>query len=240
VQIERLSEIVVHALDQGRRAELAAVLAAVSALGAAQSLDRGRPDLAWHRFDSSLVAARRAGSPAAAAVALAGQAEVLVDIGDPAAAIALLGGAEPGPDGAAAVRLAAAAGLAAAATGDRAAATSALDEADRHWSGIEVDQVVPPPWLRVHLADLHRWRGHALAELGDAAAVEPLDRALRAGQPAARHRAAVHADLARVLGGRQPEAAAGHAAAARELAAGIGSERVAGRLSRALTGGRPS
>ncbi len=75
----------------------------------------------------------------------------------------------------------------------------------------------------------HR-RGHALALLGDTAAVGHLERALATGPRSCRVRAAVHADLARALeaAGRTDDAAR-HAATARELARRTGSRRV-GRL----------
>ncbi|OLT13940.1 hypothetical protein BJF78_20900 [Pseudonocardia sp. CNS-139] len=78
---------------------------------------------------------------------------------------------------------------------------------------------------------MHRWHGHTLLTLGDATAAEPLALALAAAPRSARHRAAVHADLALALAGTQPDAAAEHARAAREIAAGIGAERVVTRLS---------
>ncbi|MCO1658184.1 helix-turn-helix domain-containing protein [Pseudonocardia humida] len=236
-QIERLSEIVAHAVDPGPRAGLAAVLSAAAALGAAQSLDRGHHDLAWRRYDRSLAAAREAAVPEAVAAAVAGQAEVLVDAGEPAAAVALLGSAAPGAGSTAEVRLAGAMAVAAAAAGDRAAATRAIDDARHRWSEV-VDVVTPLPGLRIDVADVHRWHGHALAELGDRAAAAPLHRALDVPQRSVRHRAAVHADLARVLGEAEPALAAEHAATARELATGIGSARVAGRLARPLPTGR--
>ena len=89
----------------------------------------------------------------------------------------------------------------------------------------------------MELADLHRWHGRALVTLGDPDAVEPLRRALAGDPRSTRDRAAVHADLALTLHGARPEEAASHASTARRLAAGIGSERIPGRL--ASLGGTP-
>jgi transcriptional regulator with XRE-family HTH domain len=273
-QIERLGETVRHVLEPAARGELTAVLAAAAALGAAQSLDQGHHHRAWLRYDQARSAAREVGLPIAAAEALAGQAEVLVDIGEAAAAVALLRPAEPGgppvaPAGApddtiATIRLSAAAALATAAAGDRDGAHAAMAEARRRWRAGPIDIVRPFDGPTVGLADLDRWHGHALVDLGDGAAVEALDRALAAHRPTARERAQthaalqpgppdavvqdaaarelaaqrptirqraqIHADLALALRSERPDAAAEHAAAARELAASIGSERVVARL----------
>jgi transcriptional regulator with XRE-family HTH domain len=235
-QVERLSEIVLHALEPAARSELAAVLAAAAALGGAQSLDQGRHDLAWRRYDRSLTAAREAGLPVAAAGAVAGQAEVLVDAGEAAGAVALLRRADPADDPVAALRLAAATALATAAAGDATAAHDAIADAERRWRAGPVDVVHPFDGPAVVLADLDRWHGHALVDLGDDAAVATLDRALTGHRPAARDRAAIHADLAVALRVERPEAAAEHAAAARELATAIGSQRIAARLAVPATG----
>jgi transcriptional regulator with XRE-family HTH domain len=237
-QIERLTGIVRHALDPAARTELAAVLAAVSSLGGAQSLDRGRHDQAWLRYAGALAAARAAGLPVAAARAIAGQAEVLVDVGEAPAAVELLRHAEPVEDAVAAIRLASARALATAAAGDQDAAHAAITEARHRWRAGPVDVVHPLDGPPVLLADLDRWHGHALVDLGESAAVEPLDRALTADRPAARERAQIHADLAVALRAERPGAAAEHAATARALAAGIGSERVVARLASGSRGPR--
>ncbi|HZG90943.1 MAG TPA: hypothetical protein VEZ42_12090, partial [Pseudonocardia sp.] len=229
--VERLTDVLAHTVGPAARRGTAAVLAATAALGAAQSLDRARPDLAWRRYGRSLAAAREADLPVAASTALAGQAEVLVEVAEPATAVALLAEAGAGPQRAARVRLAAAAALAGAAAGDRPAADRALAAAEREWRAGPVDLVHPPDGPAVELADLHRWCGRALVELGDRGAAEPLDRALRAGPRSARDRAAVHADLAVALRPIRPDEAAEHAATARDLAVRIGSERVTARLA---------
>lgn len=238
-QVDRLAVLARHTLDRTGRVELAAVLAAAAALGGAQALDGGRHDVAWHRYDQSLAAARVAGLPAAVATALAGQAEVLVDVGAADAALRLLGQAEAGceagsgtgSDGAGGVRLAAATALAAAAAGDHDTSAQALTTARRQWQAPRTDAVHPRDGPPVELVDLHRWHGRALVDLGDAGAADPLGRALAARHRSIRARADVHADLALALRATQPDAAAEHAATARRLARSIGSERVAARLA---------
>jgi len=83
----------------------------------------------------------------------------------------------------------------------------------------------------VELADLHRWQGRVLVTLRDEGALEPLQKALDGEPRSARHRAAVHADLALTLQAERPRDAAAHARTARQLATGIGSARIAARLS---------
>uniref|UniRef100_UPI001C5CD585 hypothetical protein n=1 Tax=Pseudonocardia nigra TaxID=1921578 RepID=UPI001C5CD585 len=230
-QVEQLDTTLTHTVPPPARAAVAAVLSAAAALAGAQELDRARPDLAWRRYDRARTAAEEARVPAAQAVALAGQAAVLVDVGEPAAAIALLHGFDTEMPHAAQARLAAASGLASAAAGDGDGARHGIAGAERALRRTVVDVAAPPQEPAVELADLHRWHGRTLVTLGDAAAVHPLRQALTAGPRSARHRAAVHADLAIALAADRPDEAAEHARRARELAAGIGSHRIPARLS---------
>lgn len=239
-QVEQLDETLAHTADPTDREAVAAVLAWAAVLAGAHELDRARPDAAWRRYDRARSAAREARLPAAVAAAAAGQAAALVDVGDAAAAVALVDATEPLVPGHARIRLDAARGVAGAATGDAAGAREALAEAARRLRDPTrgappvragaVDIAWPDPAV-IELADLYRWQGRALVTLGDAAAVAPLRRALAAGPRAARHRAAVHADLARALAAVEPAAAAAHAREARALAERIGSERIRARLS---------
>jgi transcriptional regulator with XRE-family HTH domain len=218
--LDRLDETAQHTITPSRRAAVAALLAPAAILAGAQELDRGRPDLAWQRYLQARTAAAEAGHPEAVADASAGLATVLVDVGEPAAAGALLEAAEaelPAPTRA---RLAGAQAATAAALGDVAGARRAIAVAD-----------AAAPTLAVELVDLHRWHGHALAVLGDPAAAQPLRRALAAPPRSVRHRAAVHADLALTLARAHPDDAASHARTARELAERIGSARTQARLA---------
>jgi transcriptional regulator with XRE-family HTH domain len=235
-QVEQLDETLIHTLAATARAEVAAVLTVASALAGAQALDRGRHDEAWRRYDRARSAAQEAGLPVAVAVAVAGQAAVLVDAGEPTVATTLLDGAAPGPSAAAQVRLDAARALAMAAAGAGAAARGAIAAAERGLRRSRVDVVTGRGSPAVELADLHRWHGRALVVLGDAGAVAPLEQALAARPRSARHRAAVHADLALALAADRPEEAAEHARTSRELAMSIGSTRITARLARLGSG----
>ncbi|GAA5111263.1 hypothetical protein [Pseudonocardia adelaidensis] len=224
--VERLDETARHTIHPSRRAALAAVLAPAANLAGAQELDRGRPDVAWHRYDRARTAATDAELPEAAAAAIAGQATVLVDVGEAAAAITLLDAAEPGLPHTARPRVAGARAGAAAAMGDAAAARRAISAASERLAGDAVR-----PAVEIELADLDRWHGHALTVLGDPAALHPLRRALAAPPRSVRHRATLHADLALSLAAEHPGDAAAHARAARELAERIGSARTEARLA---------
>jgi transcriptional regulator with XRE-family HTH domain len=244
--VERLDDTHRHVLGDPARAAVAAVLAPAAALAGAQELDRGHHDRAWRCYDRARTAAAGAGQADGVAAAVAGQAAVLVDVGEPAAAVTLLDAVEPGVDGAAHARLAGARAAALAATGDAAGTHRALGTAlqARFDPGTAPPRRDPPapaqagrvdavaPGFTVELADVERWHGHALAVLGDAAAVAPLRRALAAPPRSVRHRAALHADLALALAAQHPEDAVRHARQARTLAERIGSARTQALLSR--------
>ena len=227
--VEQLEETLIHTLTPGRRAEVAAVLAGAATLAGAQELDRARPDEAWRRYDRARTAAREAGVPEADAVA--GQAAVLVDVGEPGTAVELLDLAGPATCDPAQVRLDAARAVASAAAGDAPAAHEAITAAARRLQRSPVDIVALRGGPVLELADLHRWHGRTLVALGDAEAVGPLERALASTPRSARHRAAVHADLALALAAHRPQDAAEHARRARELALRIGSEQIGARLA---------
>jgi transcriptional regulator with XRE-family HTH domain len=230
-QVAQLDHTLAHTLDAGTRGTVGAVLAGAAALAGAQELDAGRPDLAWEAYGRAHSAATAAHQWVAAATALAGQAAVLVDVGEPASALVLLGDAPPqGPPGSTA-RWAAAVGLARAAGGETTAAQVAFGRAEQATRAAgDGPDLFWPPTVDVELLDLHRQRGHALALLGDPAAPEPLSGALAAEPTSIRHRAELHADLAVTLSAREPEAAAEHARQAREIATRIGSRRIPARL----------
>jgi transcriptional regulator with XRE-family HTH domain len=230
-QVDGLAETLLHTVDRSTRADVAAVLTAAAALAGAQALDRTHHEQAWRRYDQARGAAWEADLPAAAAVAVSGQAAVLVDAGDAGAAIQLLEQAAPGPGGDAQARLDAAMALARAVAGDQRSSRAAMAAATRRLDGTRIDLVDRRDGPPVELADLHRWQGRVLVELGDPGAVGPLQRALAAGQRSTRHRASVHADLALILRDEHPQESAEHARAARRLATGIGSQRIPARLA---------
>jgi transcriptional regulator with XRE-family HTH domain len=241
--VEQLEDRRAHSLTPATREAASGVLAGAAALAGAQALDRGEPEVAWRLGDRARAAAVEAGSPVAEAAALAGMAAALVEAGDAAAAVTLLETAPASGPLAATARLAAALGHARAASGDAAAAGAAFTkafgatgsaadpetEAAPEPASLRVDAVRPA--ISVALADLHRRHGHALVALGDPAAAGPLHTALSAGPRTARHRAALHADLARALAAEHPTEAAEHARTARAIALRIGSVLIPNRLA---------
>ncbi len=239
-QVEQLEETLVHTVDRRARARVAGVLSAAAELAGAQSLDGGEPDEAWRRYERALSAAVEAEEPAAEAVAVAGLAAVLVEVGDAAGAVALLDARTPQAPDPALARVAAARSAAQAVRGDAAAARDALAEVARmaeqpaDAGGHRMDLAYPsgPP---IELADLGRWRGHVLTRLQDAHAVDVLRGALDAGPRAVRDRAALHADLAAALAPVDEPASVEEARTARALAERIGSVRISAAV-KPLTG----
>lgn len=226
---DRLTRLLRHTPSRERRPAVAAVLSGAAELAGRQALDAADPERAWRLLDTAEAAAREAASPDRLVAALAGQAAVLRAVGTATAAVEVLDRAGTGPIPAAArTRLAAARGMAHAAAGDPTAAHLALDDAARYRPGIDVTH---PGEVAVELADLHRWHGRALLDLGDPGASDRLESALAAEPRRVRHRAGLHADLALALAGTDGDAAAGHARRARALAERISSRQVADRLT---------
>ena len=101
-------DTLVHTLPRRPGPELAALLAEAAALAGAQALDRPAHDQAWHRYRPGPRGRRgRRDRPARPVrrARVAGQAAVLVDVGEPAAAVQLLEQARRRPDGPAQARL---------------------------------------------------------------------------------------------------------------------------------------
>ncbi|OJY48959.1 helix-turn-helix transcriptional regulator [Pseudonocardia sp. 73-21] len=233
-QVAQLHHTLAHTLGAAARQAVASVLSGAAALAGAQHLDAGEPDLAWEAYRRAHSAAAVARRPVAAATALAGQATVLVEVGEPGPALVLLGDEPPGGPPGATARWSAAVGLARAAGGQAPAAQAAFGRAEEATRAAVRAAVVPdmfwPSTIDVELDDLHRRRGHALSLLGDPAAFQPLTGALAAGPTSARHRGELHADLAVTVAARDPNAAAAHARQARAIATRIGSRRIPARL----------
>ncbi|OZM82796.1 hypothetical protein [Pseudonocardia sp. MH-G8] len=242
-QIDQVGGLLAHGPAAGHRASLAEALTEASTLAGWQALDRDDHTQAWSHYERAKNAAREAGSTLLLAHATAEQGFVLTALGENTYAAEQTAHARAlAADGPALLRawLAAAHGETLAATGQREAALRAFDDAHAQLPGDSVDPALP--FLFLGGAHLDRWRGNALAQLGDHEAINDLGSALaRLPQSWVRVRAALLVDLAfahTAAGDR--DAALTHARTARQLAQQIHSDRHLRRLAALVlpTGGR--
>jgi tetratricopeptide (TPR) repeat protein len=232
--IDHVQDLLAHVPAAGHRPQLAAALTEASTLAGWQALDRDDHSQAWQHYERAKQAAREAESPLLLAHATAEQSVVLTALGENAYAAEqadyALGLAGAGPPLLRAW-LAATHGETLAATGDRDGAPRAFDTAHALLPADPVDPELP--FLFLGGAHLDRWRGNALAQLGDPAAINDLTRALDRIPPTwVRARAALLVDLAfayAAAGDR--DAALSHTRAARQLAQQIHSDRHLRRLA---------
>ncbi|AOS62838.1 hypothetical protein [Actinoalloteichus hymeniacidonis] len=235
-QIGQIEDLLSHALLSSQRAPLAATLTEASTLAGWTSLDRRATQQAWQHYERAKAAAREAGSPSLLAHAQAEQAMVLVEIDQTHDAVGLVSEAvELGRTTTAPLLrawLAATLGEVLAADGRRDDALRAFDQADELLPADPRDPALPFVFLGgTHLA---RWRGSAIARLGEPDAITQLTDALD-GHPAtfSRARASLLVDLAHAHGATgDRDAALSYAGQARRLAAQISSERQKRRLKR--------
>jgi tetratricopeptide (TPR) repeat protein len=235
-RIAQMQRFLCHALNPDTRTGLANVLVDSCTLAGWLALDSGTVIEAWGLYDQARTAARESGSSALEAYACAGQSTVLLDIGEHTAAVELTEYARTVAHSTAPRLLlswlAGAHGEACAASGQHTQSLRAFDEAARLISdGTNPEEVPFLVFDGVHLA---RWRGNALARLGDREAVDVLSRALQQLDPSfTRAEAAMRVDLARALHvAGELDAATMHADRALGLALQIGSVRQRTRLSR--------
>lgn len=233
-QIDQVQAALTYGTQRGNRQDLAAVLTDASTLAGWQALDRAATSQAWDHHERAKLAAREASSPSLLAHATAQQATILIDIGETGLAVEQLTEARAlaKHDAPALLRV-----WLAAAHGEGLAAASRRDDALRAFDSaralLPADPVDPAlPFLFLGGVHLDRWRGHALARLGEADATNELTAAL-AALPAKfiRARTGLLVDLAyahAATGDR--DAALTHARQATQLANQIKSDRQQRRL----------
>jgi hypothetical protein len=234
-QIDHMQELLTHLPAVGQRAALAGALTEASTLAGWQALDREDHTQAWAHHERAKHAAREAGSPLLLAHATAQQTVILLALDDTALAVEQAAYARSIATGGPALMrawLAAAHGETLAAAGDRDAALRAFDDA---YGLLPADPADPAlPFLFLGGAHLDRWRGNALALVGDAEALDQLTAALAQLPPTwARARSRLLVDLAyahAAAGDR--DAALGRAREARAVARQISSDRQLLRLDR--------
>ncbi|HEY9476407.1 MAG TPA: amino acid ABC transporter substrate-binding protein [Mycobacteriales bacterium] len=197
--VTHAEELLAHAVLSTQRQPLASVLSDAAALAGWQAIDRAALEQAWRCHETAKAAAREAESPVLLAHAAAQQAYILAELGWPSQAVALARETRVAAQGTVPALVTAwlwaVEGELAADTGNRRDCLSAFEAAEHALPGDPVDPELPYVVLdAVHLA---RWRGSALARLGDADAIDYLYAALHAMESGfARARAALHTDLA--------------------------------------------
>lgn len=235
-QVRRLHA---HSLTPSVRVALAGVLSELGALAGWEALDRYDIDRSWEHHELAKQAARDADSPGRLAHAVAQQAFILSEIGEVHLAVTQIAQARNLVKRSAPrllrAWLAAAHGEGLAAAGLRDDALRAFDMAEALLPADPVDPMLP--FLFLEGVHLDRWRGHALARLGDVEATGVLTHALeRLDLTFARAEAALHVDLASALTTRgELDQALTHAMRAERVAIEIGSMRQQRRM-RSLSG----
>lgn len=239
--IGQIADLWRYALPGPHRTALAAALAEAAALAGWQALDLGDPDKAWSLHETAKAAARDSEDPSIVAHVTAQQAYALLDLDRPASAVTLVQHARREADGKVPGLLRswlwAAEAEALAAAGAATEAQTALDNASEVLAAHGKDDSLPFLFLdEVHLA---RWRGHCLARLGKAAAVQELTDAVNRLDPTfTRAAAGLRVDLALAYSvrGEHKEARA-EARAAEVLATRASSERQRRRIAKLLKSG---
>lgn len=188
-------------IDPNQRDPLGQLYADAASLAGWQSLDLGEFEAAWTWFERSKTAAREVQATASLAHSVAEQAYVLLEVGEVQRACQLVTGAKELKGNVPPLLrawLAAAEGEMWAAQGDKTRSIRAFDAAELHLPSEERDPLCPYLFLNRH--HLERWRGHALARVGDNAAIDDLRTALDAVDHSfVRARAGMHLDLTTAL-----------------------------------------
>lgn len=233
-KVEQVRQLHSYSISPGVRAELARLLSELGALAGWEALDRYEIGPAWEHHELAKQAAHEAGAHGLLAHTIAQQAFVLSELGEVEPAVAQLAQARSlvkrTAPGLLRAWLAAAHGEGLAAAGHRDEALRAFDAAG---SLLPADPVDPAlPFLFLQGAHLDRWRGHALARLGDVEAVGVLTSALERLDPTfTRAETALRVDLATALSSTgEHEGARVHAESAERLATEIGSVRQRHRM----------
>jgi transcriptional regulator with XRE-family HTH domain len=241
--IDTLSNALTFAVLPSARTPVAEALAGAATLAAWQALDVGAADRAWRRYELAKQAAREAEQPKFLAHAMGEQAYVLADAGKLDLANQLVGEAlliRNVPQRLTAWLLSVQAELYAL-NGDATQCRRFLDRATEAFPNDELLRDPDMPSIFLTAGHLARWRGNALALVGDALAVSESYSALDAMDSTfTRAQAGLRCDLAQahLIRGEFSDAAQ-QLNAARVLAKRTGSVRHLRRIER-LSGQIPS
>lgn len=233
-KIKQVTGLMNYSVTAGRREQLAALLSELRALAGWQVLDMGDMAASWQHYSTGTTTAGYCVDPAFAAHTAAGQAFALIDLGETHAAAELLevtrDRVEHRTSRLMRSWLAAAHGETLAADGQRGSSLRAFDRARSLLD--TADPTTDGPYVALDQVHLARWRGHALARVGEPEAVRVLSSALDNLDPTfVRAETALRADLATAfIAVDEREPARHHAAKAEQLATEIGSTRQRRRI----------
>lgn len=233
-KISQVSNLLTHSLVPEIRKLLAAALSEMETLAGWQALDLCDFTASWQHYERAKLAATESENPAHAAYAKAEQAFVLLDANQIKDAVAVLESARTQADDTtpAGLRswLAAAHGEALAASGELSASLRAFDHAAQLLPNSTT--LTEQPYIALDAVHLARWRGHALAHLGDTEAIKVLSGALRQLDPSfTRAETGLRIDLAAAYAANgNHEMARLHADRAAILAREVGSARQRRRI----------
>ncbi|MFD9966084.1 tetratricopeptide repeat protein [Amycolatopsis sp. NPDC058986] len=237
-KIRQVMRLRSHSLTPSVRSQLAVLHAECGTLAGWQALDMGAIASSWQFYEQAKAAAAESGDQLFELHCAAEQAFVLIEVNETASAVDLLNTTERRAQRTSnrllRAWLAAAHGEALAADGQYSASLRAFDRA----AGLLPSDatVADGPYVVLDSVHLARWRGHALARIGEPRAVDILSTALSRLDPTfTRAETALRVDLASVfyaMGER--EQGRSHADRASILAVEIGSIRQQRRIERLL------
>lgn len=234
--LSTLKQLRAYAVAPNQREALADLYADAAALAGWQTLDLGQLAVSWHHYEAAKDAGREGRSRSALVHAMAEQAYVLLDLGENARASELAtyarSVAKTSVPELLQAWLLAVEGETRAVAGDAYQTQRAFDAAQ----SLLPNETVHPdlPYIVLDEHHLSRWRGSALASLGEATAIDELGTALqRLDATFNRARAGLHVDLAQafVATNQQTEAREQLKRAGR-LADRVGSARQRRRIQR--------
>ncbi|WP_252365329.1 hypothetical protein [Saccharomonospora piscinae] len=199
---EQITQLLKHCVVPDVRMRLAILLAETCTLAGWQALDRAQMTTAWHYYERAKHAARESGNKAFEAHATAEQAFVLIDMGEVQSAVELIKRVctQARRDTPSVLRawLQAAYGEVLAADDCHFASRRAFDRAEMLLPSAALTS--PEPFVVLDAVHLARWRGHALARLGEAEAIGALTTALNELDARfTRAEASLRVDLASIL-----------------------------------------
>ncbi|MGH3715721.1 MAG: XRE family transcriptional regulator [Micromonosporaceae bacterium] len=237
--LDTLRTLRTFAVAPNQREALADLYADAAALAGWQSLDLGHLTASWQHHEAAKDAGREGRSLSTLVHAMAQQAYVLLDLGENERAVELVGYARQFASTSVPrllqAWLLAVDGEAQAFEGNALQSHEAFDAAEKLLPEEATDPELP--YIMLDPTHLGRWRGNALAKLGEPGATEELRRALDSLDATfTRARAGLHVDLAQAhMATNQQSEARSELRVAKELATQVGSARQRRRIRKLET-----